>query len=388
MLKTKSEELGQRPVGKPPQAAPSILKLDFATDRTFENDVRRRVDEYFERSGRSRQASLRMYVKTGIILALFLASYLLLVFRATNAWQGLALAVALGLSVAGIGFNIAHDGGHGAYSKTARVNRLMAITMDLVGVSSYVWFWKHAVIHHRFVNITGYDTDIDLGLLARLSPHSPRLAFHRWQHIYLWFLYGFVAAKMQFVDDLKRVIRGRIGGHRFPRPRRRDVVILIAGKVVFLLWAFCIPLIFHPLGAVLFFYCVGVSVLGILLSVVFQLPHCVAQADFPVPEEETGRMKNPWAVHQAQVTLAFARKSRTVTWPLGGLNFHLEHHLFPTICSIHYPAITKIVEETCRDHGVKYAEHPTFRSGIASHYRWLKLMGTCGNVSEGQPGVH
>jgi linoleoyl-CoA desaturase len=86
-------------------------------------------------------------------------------------------------------------------------------------------------------------------------------------------------------------------------------------------------------------------------------------------------METPWAVHQARVTLDFNRRSRIVRWPLGGLNFHLEHHLFPTICHVHYPAIAKIVETACGEHGVKYEEHPTFRSGIASHYRWLRMMG-------------
>jgi len=355
---------------------PSILKLEFGADRAFENDVRRRVGEYFEKMGRSGKGSPKMYLKTGIILTSFVCFYLLLVFWATNLCQGLVLSILLGLSVAGIGFNVAHDGGHGAFSKTAWVNKLMAATMDLVGVSSYVWFWKHAVIHHRYVNITGYDTDIDVGVLGRLSPHSPRLPFHRWQHFYLWPLYGFLAAKMEFVDDFKRVISGRIGGHGFPRPVGRGLVIFVAGKAVFFSWVFGVPLVFHSLGAVLLFYCVGVAVLGIALSVIFQLPHCMAQADFPVPDETTGRMKNPWAVHQARVTLDFARANRIVGWILGGLNFHLEHHLFPTICHIHYPAITKIVEATCRDHGVKYSEHPTFWSGVVSHYRWLKLMGT------------
>jgi linoleoyl-CoA desaturase len=315
-----------------------------------------------------------MYLKTGIILASLVAFYLLLVFAASNVWQGLLLAILLGLSMAGVGFNIAHDGGHGAYSKSPRINKFMAVTMDLVGVSSYVWFWKHAVIHHRYVNITGYDTDIDIGILGRLSPHSPRLPFHRWQHFYLWPLYGFLAAKMEFVDDFKRIITGRIGKHGFPRPTGRDLLIFILGKVIFFAWAFCIPLMFHPLGTVLFFYAVGVSVLGITLSVVFQLPHCVRQADFPLPEK-AGRIEAPWAVHQAQATLGFNRQSAILRWALGGLNFHLEHHLFPTICHIHYPAIARIVEETCREHGVKYGEHPSFRSGIASHYRWLRLMG-------------
>jgi len=111
------------------------------------------------------------------------------------------------------------------------------------------------------------------------------------------------------------------------------------------------------------------------MAVVFQLPHCVAQAEFPLPRKDTGRSEIPWAIHQARVTLDFGRPSKILRWPLGGLNFHLEHHLFPTICHIHYPAITGIVEQACRDHGVKYAEHRSFGAGLAAHYRWLRRMG-------------
>jgi linoleoyl-CoA desaturase len=370
-----TEEVRRGPPGHPHKIKHSILKLGFGKDNAFELDLRQRVNDYFgQENGRSTKGALSLYLKTGIILAVFVVSYLLLVFAVSSIWQGLVFAILLGFSVAGIGFNIAHDGGHGAYSQSPRLNKFAAMTMDLVGVSSYIWFWKHSVIHHRYVNITGYDTDIDIGILGRLSPHSPRLLFHRWQHFYLWFLYGFLAAKMEFVDDFKRIMTGRIGKHGFPRPTGLDLVVFVVGKVVFFTWAFYIPLMFHSLGTVLFFYAVGVSVLGITLSVVFQLPHCAGQSDFPLPNGKE-RIETPWAVHQAQVTLGVNRQSRLLSWPLGGLNFHLEHHLLPTICHIHYPAIARIVKQTCAKHGVKYGEHPTFWSGIASHYRWLLLMG-------------
>ncbi|MCG6881466.1 MAG: acyl-CoA desaturase [Deltaproteobacteria bacterium] len=325
-----------------------------------------------------------MYLKTAFILACFATSYVLLVFFAETIWQGLALVILLGFSTVGIGFNIAHDGGHKAYSKTPWINKVAAGAMDLVGGSSYMWFWKHSVIHHRYVNITGYDTDIDLGLLGRLSPHQKRLPYYRWQHLYLWVLYGFLAIKWEFIDDFRNVITGRIGKHRFPRPTAWELVIFIAGKAVFFTWALAVPLFLHPLSAVIFYYCIGALVLGVTLSVVFQLPHCVAEAEFPVPPGETGQIQRPWAVHQAYVTVDYDRRNPIMSWFLGGLNFHKEHHLFPTICHVHYPAITKIVEETCGDHGIKYSEHKSFREGIAAHYRWLKRLGTQ-NV-QGAPG--
>ena len=316
-----------------------------------------------------------MYVKTAILLGGFTVVYTLLVFVDQTWWQGLLLAVLLGLSAAGIGFNIQHDGGHQAYSDHPWVNKLMAMTLELIGGSSHLWRWKHVVLHHTYVNITGHDTDIDLGLLARLTPHQRRLPYHRWQHLYLWPLYGLLAIKWQLLDDFRKLISGRISNQPVPGPKGRELVIFIAGKATFFTMAFGIPLLFHSIGVVLLYYGVAGLVAGMALSVVFQVAHCVEEAAFPLPREDTGRVEHAWATHQAETTVDFARRSRVVTWLVGGLNFQIEHHLFPRLSHVNYPAISKLVEETCREFGIKYTEHRSFRAGLASHFRWLRRMG-------------
>ena len=316
-----------------------------------------------------------MYLKTAILIACLVVLYLLLVFAAHALWQSVPLAVLLGLAAAGIGFNIQHDGGHQAYSNHRSINKLMAMTLDLIGGSSYFWHWKHVVIHHTYVNVTGHDSDINLGILGRLTPHQRRLAFHRWQHLYLWPLYGVVAVKWQLVDDFRRLIAGRIGSHRVRRPRGSDLVLLVAGKATFFAWAFGIPLLFHPVHAVLVHYGVAALVLGAALSIVFQVAHCVEEAAFPHLSVGTERIERPWAVHQAETTVDFSRPSRVVAWLLGGLNFQIEHHLFPRVSHVNYPAIAKLVEQTCRDFSVAYTEHRSFREGVAAHFCWLRRMG-------------
>ncbi len=349
--------------------------LKFGKNTEFQVEVRRRVDEFFRTTKLRRRDCPQMYVKTAILLSLLAASYVLLVFYASTWWQAVPLAILLGLVTAGIGFNIQHDAGHQAYSKHPWVNKLMSMTLDLVGGSSYIWHWKHAVVHHTYVNITGHDTDIDLGVLARLSPHQKRYKLHRWQHFYLWPLYGFLAIKWHLLSDFLEVTTGRLGLHRFPRPRGWDLALFVGGKVTFFTLAFVIPLLFHSVGTVLLFYAVAAVALGILLSIVFQLAHAVEQAEFPLPRPDTGRIDNAWAIHQVETTVDFARRNRVVAWLLGGLNFQIEHHLFPRICHVNYPAISKVVEETCREYGVRYNEHQSFCSGVASHFRWLRGMG-------------
>jgi linoleoyl-CoA desaturase len=145
-------------------------------------------------------------------------------------------------------------------------------------------------------------------------------------------------------------------------------------------------MLLHPWWAVLGVYAIAAFVSGIVLSVVFQLAHCVEGADFPVPAPAgpggpggggaaAGRLGTDWAVHQVQTTVDFARGNRVLCWLLGGLNFQVEHHLFAKVCHVHYPALSAVVEEGCREFGVRYAAHASFCAALRSHYRWLVQMG-------------
>jgi linoleoyl-CoA desaturase len=360
-------------------------KVTFAKDAAgFLTELRRGVEDYFARTGKGKTDSWQMYLKSAIVLTVLAASYVLLVVVADAWWQAVPLAVLLGVSMALVGFNIQHDGGHGSYSRHPWVNRAAAMTLDLVGASSYLWHWKHVVYHHTYVNVYGEDTDIDVSSLVRFTPHARRLKMQRYQHLYLWPLYGLMASRWHLYGDFKEVVTGTIGPHPIPRPRGRDLLTFVAGKVVSIGLLLVLPMFFHPWWLVLAFYLLVTFVLGVVLSVVFQLAHCVEEAAFPMPVGDPRRMEAAWAVHQAEATVDFARNSRVLAWLLGGLNFQIEHHLFPTVCHVHYPAICKIVEQTCRDFGVKYAEHRTFWSGIASHYRWLRHMGEL----DGDQGPH
>jgi linoleoyl-CoA desaturase len=361
-------------------AAAAVLggKLKFNTSDRFVRELRKRVDAYFEKTGRRKRDVPAMYFKTATILAWFLAAYLLLLFVASSWWSVVPLAIILGLATAAIGFNIQHDAGHRAYSDRQWVNKVMSLTLDLMGGSSYLWDWKHNSIHHTYPNIDGQDDDINVGILGRLSPHQKRYWFHRLQGIYLWLLYGFLAIKWHLFDDFYNVAVGRIGPHKIPRPRGKDLVIFIAGKVVFFSMAFGIPMLLHPWWAVLGVYAMAAFTSGVVLAVVFQLAHCVEDADFPSPviaPDGSQRMATDWAVHQVQTTVNFAPRNPVLCWFLGGLNFQIEHHLFHRICHVHYPEMSKVVEEVCREFGVRYSAHRSIFGAIASHWRWLVQMG-------------
>jgi linoleoyl-CoA desaturase len=354
--------------------SPVHMHIKFNGSDAFIKALRKRVDQYFENTGKSPRDCPQMYFKTATVLAWFFGAYALLMFVPLSWWLIVPLAMILGIGMAAIGFNIQHDGGHKAYSDRKWVNKLAAMTLDLMGASSYLWDWKHNTIHHTYPNIDGHDDDIDVGILGRLSPSQPRHWFHRAQGIYLWMLYGFLAIKWHLFDDFYTVATARIAGQKVPRPKGKDLLVFIGGKTVFFTMAFIAPMLLHPWYAVIAVYALAAFTSGVVLSVVFQLAHCVEEADFPLPDDK-GKMQTDWAVHQVQTTVDFARRNRFLSWFLGGLNFQIEHHLFHRICHVHYPALSKVVEETCREFGVRYTANKTFFSAVASHFRWLHRMG-------------
>lgn len=315
-----------------------------------------------------------MVLKTALILGWFAGTWVLLTFFATGWWQAAALCVSLGLAMAAIGFNIQHDGNHGGYSKNKTLNALMAFTLDVMGGSSYVWSWKHNVFHHSNPNIEGLDADIEIKPFARLSPDQPRHWFHRFQAGYIFVLYCFLAVKWHFIDDFQNLIAGKVGSNPFPRPKGFKLFAALAGKVLFVTWALIIPMMLHPWWQVLLCYALASVVVSLALAIVFQLAHVVDGASFPSREQD-GLVKTEWAVHQLETSMNFAPKNRLLTWYVGGLNFQVEHHLFPRICHLHLPEVAPIVEETCREYGVRYNVHPTFWAALVAHTKWIHKMG-------------
>jgi len=116
------------------------------------------------------------------------------------------------------------------------------------------------------------------------------------------------------------------------------------------------------------------AVAGTALGIVFQLAHVVEETMHPEPNEQNA-MPQSWVVHELATTANFGPTNRVLNWYVGGLNFQVEHHLFPKVCSIHYPALSQIVRDLAAKHGLPYNSHATMRSAIRSHLRTLRAYG-------------
>jgi linoleoyl-CoA desaturase len=316
-----------------------------------------------------------MVVKTVLLYTLYLGTYGLLLSGAFNIWGMWALCVAMGVGKAGLGMSVAHDAIHGAYSARPWVNRLLSKTMNLIGGSDYVWRITHNRVHHTWTNIHEVDEDLALAPFIRLSPHARWMPVHRAQQYFSFLVYGLATLFWVFAKDYKKMAQRSIGPVLL-KHHWKDVAELVAFKLFYYTYMLVVPLL--VLDVAWWQFAIGFLTVhftaGIILGVVFQLAH-VVEGTQHFAQTPTGTMENSWAIHQMRTTNNFGRTNPILTWFAGGLNFQVEHHLFPTVCSVHYPALNAITQRVARQHGVPYHEHRSFRAAVASHYRTLRNFG-------------
>jgi linoleoyl-CoA desaturase len=238
-----------------------------------------------------------------------------------------------------------------------------------------MWNIKHNLIHHTFTNIDGVDDDIDARPFLRMCDTQEYKEMHKYQHRYYWMLYSLLYLYWVFFTDYKKYFSGMIGSMPVKKLKLSDHIIFWGFKLLYVSLFIVVPIIFVGFTPWLIGYLLGGLISGYVLSIVFQLAHTVDEAEFPVPVQPANKIEEDWAIHQLQTTANFATKNKIYTWLFGGLNYQIEHHLFPKISHIHYPVISNIVKATCQDFNVKYIEYPKMKLAIHAHVNHLKNMG-------------
>ena len=355
--------------------------IKYSNDKNidFISLLRIRVKTYFDNHNLSRYANLNMVAKTIFMLSLYLTPYFLIISGIiSNDWIIFGLWFLMGLGSAGIGLSIMHDANHGSYSKNQHVNKYLGYLLNFIGGSEINWKLQHNYLHHGYTNIDGMDEDIDPGKVMRLSPHKERLKIHRWQHIYGWFLYGLMTISWVTSKDYGQLKRYRDMGllSRQDRSYKSLMTELLIFKVFFIAYLFVIPLIFSssPWWKTIIFIAFMHFVQGFILTIIFQPAHVMPDLEYPLPDDN-GNVENNWAIHQMLTTSDFSPDSRLFSWYIGGLNYQIEHHLFPNICHVHYRKLSKIVKETAKEFGVPYNVQSNFIVALINHGRMLKNLG-------------
>lgn len=347
--------------------------------------LRKRVDAYFKENNISKHYNTSMAVKTVILLIAYILPFAYLLIAQPSFGISLILWTVMGLALAGIGMSIMHDANHGAYSSNSKVNYWLGHTLNLLGGSVFNWKLQHNILHHTYTNIVNVDDDIDDKLILRFSPHTQVKWYHKFQVVYAFLFYGILTLYWALLKDFIQFHKyTKEGVNKSTKEENRSILFkIILSKLIYFAVIIALPIVVLKMPAMEYIvgYLLMEFVAGVVLTVIFQLAHTVEHTTHPLPNENF-TIENNWAIHQLNTTVNFSRKNKWISWYVGGLNFQVEHHLFPNICHVHYPAIAPIVKATAEEYGVPYLENETFGKALMSHIRTLQRFGKIPDINE------
>lgn len=346
------------------------------TQSAFFRNLKLKVDQYFAETKLDPAGNGKLYFKGAIQILSAAVMYTVLVFFTPPVYLAIPLCLLLGLNLGVIGFNVMHEGGHQSFSRYAWMNKLSAYSLNMLGGISYFWKIKHNINHHTFTNIDGMDSDIDAKPFMRMHDEQPHYWFHRFQHIYWVVLYGVSYIAWVFYEDFQKYFTGRHSATSRPvKLALKEHFIFWFTKIMFVVAYIVVPVVMVGWVPALIGFLIITFVTGLSISIVFQLAHVVEHTQFHSSDQQDATTKQEWAIHQLNSTANFATGSKSLHWLLGGLNFQIEHHLFPRISHIHYPQVSQFVKEACRESNVAYIEYTSMFKAIGSHLMHLKRLG-------------
>jgi len=353
-----------------------VPRYNRKNNQEFARTLRSRVNQYFEDNNFDRSGGNRIIGKTLVMFVLYFLPFVLLMAVELTAWQYIICSIIMGIGVAGIGLGIMHEAVHGSFSNKKWVNTVFGYSLNLIGGNMLSWRIQHNILHHSFTNVRGLDEDLEAGNIMRFTPHEPWKPRHRFQYIYAWALYSLMTFSWVLVKDFKRIAKyHKLGLLEGQNVKFSNAILTIAvSKIVYISYMIILPIFvggYSPvvvLAGFVLMHLIG----GLMLAMIFQPAHIMEDHDF-VPDG-VSELEMCYEAHQLSTTSNFAPTNKLLTWFCGGLNYQVEHHIFPSISHVHYPAISKIVEKTATEYGVPYRSVPSFREALKIHQRTMKKL--------------
>jgi len=345
-------------------------------NNAFYTTLKASVDQYFQSNKIKRTGNWKLYAKSGILIPSAILIYISLLVFPLYPLAGIFLSGLLGLILASIGFNVMHDACHGSFSSKGWVNDLMGLSLNALGGNAFIWKFKHNIIHHTYTNVDGIDDDIAKSPLMRQCETQKWVPAHRFQQYYVVLVYAISSIAWVVMMDFNKYFKKRIQATPLQHMDGREHFLFWFSKFLYLAFYIVIPIMAVGWKSwAVGFGCMHL-VMGLTLAMVFQLAHVVEHAEFQyIGENDSKKIEEEWAIYQVKTTANFAPKNKLVSWYVGGLNFQIEHHLFPRVSHIHYPEISKIVKQTCAQFNLHYNEFPTMSRAIVSHFRMMRELG-------------
>jgi fatty acid desaturase (delta-4 desaturase) len=285
-------------------------------------------------------------------------------------WHGPSLlsSVIGGVLYALVGLNIQHDANHGAVSKRPWVNKLYGYSQDWIGGSRLLWIRQHVVGHHVHTNRENYDPDTQAGAALNLSHYTSPRPYMSVQNYYFAPLLHLLGLQWVF-GQMHSLLSMNFKGKRIPASLTKERNIAVAFRVLFYLRRFVIPFALHPTVHSIVCMYVWLGVGALYLGFFFILSH-IFEGSKGMSEKAANI---DWTRQQIESSSTLCGSWLGVS--NGGLNYQIEHHLFPRMSHAHYAAISVPVREACARNGVHYTHFPTIASNVVSCFNQLRKMG-------------
>lgn len=339
-------------------------------DKVFK-DLKRLVNDYLSKTPLEAIGPRQMYYKSAFLVCCWITAYTLLLTVGPSYWfVGVISLVTLLILTCGLEFCIMHDASHFTFSSHRWLNKVaLNLALSVLGACPLSWHQEHVVRHHGHTNILGSDPDVYASHVLRLHPDDKWHWWHQWQHYYGMPLFSFMWLHWVYNDLVNAIF------NTYQLSRRRYWLfwtLIFVGLIPHIILGLVIPyLAFKDIWVVGIGYVLFFMSLSIVMAMTFVLAHVSDGQTFYQSHDD---IQKDWAVHQLETTADFAVNNRFLIFLLGGLNFQVEHHIFPAICHLHYPQIQKIVKKYCNEHGVRYHEEETLWGALRSHVVHLKTM--------------
>ena len=279
------------------------------------------------------------------------------------------LSIIQGVFMALIGLNIQHDANHGAISRNPWVNRTLGFSQNWIGGSAISWIHQHVVQHHIHCNDVHNDPDINGNFFLRLNPLKDSKYIYFYQHAYAFIIIGFFGFTV-CVDSFIDVLYGRHFTPMAKQLKPNRFFDSIISMVYFLRWI-ALPLYQVPSIYTFLNICPMFIVGGYYLAFFFILSHNFVGVHFFDKNSKT----HNYSFLYRQASSSSNVGGAFLCFINGGLNYQIEHHLFPRIQHSHYPKIAPFVREYCLSKNIPYKHFPTISENMISTMNHLFNLG-------------
>lgn len=357
----------------------NIIKFPNKEKPEFIKELREKVNDYFKENNISKYGNSSIVIKSVLMIALYIVPFILMLTGVvTSVFEIFICWIFMGIGMAGIGMGLMHDANHRTFSKNSTTNKWLSKSIYLLGGFPPTWRYQHNTLHHGFTNIDGYDEDISPIDMLRFSPNQPLQKIHRYQQWYAWGFYCLMTLAWATRKDFRQLLRYKKEEVPLSKNNKYNMLMvdLTISKILYYVVFLVVPIIALPIHwyLTLLFFFVMHFMSGLILSAIFQTAHVMPTSVYPLPDKE-GNLEDNWAIHQLLTTTNYAPKSRIFSWLIGGLNYQVEHHLFPNISHVHYKKISQMVQDTTRKYNLPYYVQGNFLLAVYGHFKMLKMLG-------------